>query len=155
MKTLYFFDRCFWCLEDFFSYIDGVVETEVGYANGHTKNPTYEQVGSGTTGYEEVCKVVFNEAILPIDTLVFQFFQKLNPRKIYTLEESADHENQSAIYYSLEKDKDTILKVKQEIEETYKNPLLTVVEPLTSYYTAEEEHQHYFKKHPEEAICKI
>lgn len=155
MKQVLFFDKCFWCLEDFFSYIDGVVETEVGYANGHTANPTYHEVGDGGTGYEEVCKVTFDDSRISLNDLCISFFMKLNPKKVYTEEEKRLRENQSKVIYCDKTDKSIILKAKAEIEQKYGSELLTQVEPLVCYYKAEEEHQHYFKKHPEEAICRI
>lgn len=155
MKEIYFYDKCFWCLENFFSYIEGVVETEVGYANGNTNNPSYYEVGDGHTGHEEVCKVCYDETIVSLESLLESFFKKLNPRKVYTEEEKTLRENQSAVIYNNDADLETILRIKQQIENTFQNELLTKVEPLKYYYKAEEEHQHYFKKHPEEAVCKL
>ncbi len=155
MKEILFYSKCFWCLEDFFSYVNGVTQTEVGYANGHTLNPTYKEVCDGQTGYEEVCKVYYNEDIVTIEKLLEDFFEKLNPKRIYKEEEKLLRQNQSSVLYTSEIDRNIILKVKETIENKNNNKLLTKVEPLKCYYRAEEEHQHYFKKYPNEASCPI
>lgn len=155
MKEIYFFDKCFWCLEDFFSNINGVISTQVGYANGHTKNPTYYEVGEGNTGYEEVCKVCYDETVVSLEELTNAFFKKLNPAKIHSDADALLRDNQSAVIFTNAGDAEIILRVKEEIELKYNNKLLTKIVPLSNYYIAEDEHQHYYKKHPDEASCPI
>lgn len=156
MKEILFFDKCFWCLEDFCSYIDGVTATEVGYANGNPDIiPEYYEVGKGETGYEEVARVFYDEGKVSLEELCTQFLERLNPRKTFTNEEKLLRENQSKIIFVDYRDAERIEAVKSAIEEKYGNKLLTTIEPLVNYYTAEEEHQHYFKKHPEEAACAL
>jgi len=153
MKEVYFFDRCFWCLEEFFSLIPGVINTEVGYANGHTDNPTYYEVGDGMTGYEEVCKVQYNEAIVSLETLVEEFFNRLNSLGVHTPKERLLRENQSKIIYSNKADVVTLFRVKTNASKHYNKVFMTKIEPLNTYYKAEEEHQHYFKRNPQEKVC--
>lgn len=154
VKEILFFDKCFWCLEDFCSYLDGVVATEVGYANGNPDIvPEYYEVGRGETGYEEVARVFYDEEKISLEEICTQFLEKLNPRKVYSDEEKLLRENQSKIIYVDHRDAGRIEAVKAAVEERYGNQLLTVIEPLHNYYTAEEEHQHYYKKHPEDASC--
>ena len=156
MKEMIFFDRCFWCLEAFFSNCPGVVATEVGYANGNPNIiPEYEEVGKGRTGYEEVCRVFFDEAQISVKELCHMFLIRLNPRRVFSEEEMKLRENQSKILFVDAFDCKEAEQAKEEIEETFHNHLLTTIEPLTIYYKAEEEHQHYFKRHPEEAACAI
>lgn len=156
MKELFFFDRCFWCLEDFFANTEGVVATEVGYANGNQSIvPEYYEVGKGETGYEEVCRVFFDEAVISVEELCRMFFMRLNPRRVYSEEESDLRENQSKVLFVDTLDRPLIEQAKQAVEEAFHNPLLTKIEPLSIYYKAEEEHQHYFARHPEEAACAL
>ena len=156
MKELIFFDRCFWCLEDFFSYVDGVCATEVGYANGNPEIiPEYYEVGTGKTGYEEVVRVFFDEDRLSICELCAIFWKRMNPAKIYTEEEKLLRDNQSKILFVDYADEAEILRTKDKLTAEYGDHLLTVIEPLQNYYRAEEEHQHYYKKHPEQAACAI
>lgn len=151
MKEIYFYSKCFWCLEDLFSSFDGVIHTEVGYANGRTKNPTYEEVCSGETGHEEVCKVVYDENVISLKSLLTVFFKNLDPTKQYNEIEQELRENQSAVIFSDGKDLPVILSQKSAIEAEFGNPMLTKIAPLSCYYKAESRHQHYFKNHPDEA----
>ena len=156
MKELLFFDRCFWCLEDFFSHMEGVLATEVGYANGNPDLvPAYYEVGKGNTGYEEVCRVFFDEERVSVHTLCTAFFQRLNPARRYTEEEKVLRENQSKVLFVDYADREAVICAKEAVEAQYQNKLLTQVEPLSIYYRAEEEHQHYFARHPEEAACAV
>lgn len=156
MKELMFFDRCFWCLEDFFANMEGVLATEVGYANGDPAIiPEYYEVGKGKTGYEEVARVIFDEEVIPLPEICRRFFKKLNPKKEYSAEEKLLRENQSKIIFVDFRDEEEIRRVKQAVTAEYGDHLLTQIEPLQRYFRAEEEHQHYFKKHPEEAVCAL
>lgn len=156
MKEICFYYRCFWCLEDFFSNIKGVVATEVGYANGNREIvPEYHEVGNGETGYEEVTRVYFDESVLSVYELCCLFFRRLNPKKTYQPEEKELRENQSKILFVDYWDEAAVKRAKEDTERSFDNPMLTKIEPLQIYYRAEEEHQHYFKKHPEEAACSL
>ena len=83
------------------------------------------------------------------------FFMRLNPRRVYSEEESDLRENQSKVLFVDTLDRPLIEQAKQAVEEAFHNPLLTKIEPLSIYYKAEEEHQHYFARHPEEAACAL
>ena len=74
MKEIYLAGGCFWGAEHYFRNIDGVVDTEVGFANGDTPSPTYEQVYTDTTGYAETVRVIYNPDALPLDELLRAFF---------------------------------------------------------------------------------
>lgn len=148
MKKIVFGGGCFWGVEKFFSRIPGVTQTEVGYANGITENPTYEEVCKDDTNFVEVCYVTYDEAVVSLDTILDRFWDIIDPT---TLNKQAGDEGtqyRSGIYYIDSADLDTILQSKKKIQEQCTQPVVTEVKPLEKYYSAEEYHQKYLDKNP-------
>lgn len=147
MKGIYLAGGCFWGVEEYFSRIDGVVETNVGYANGHKENPSYEQVCTGTTGHAETTYIKYDDHV-SLRELLKKFFRIINPTLLNRQGGDIGNQYRTGIYYIDESDKDIITEIMEEEQKKYKVPIVTEVLPLSSYYPAEEYHQKYLKKNP-------
>ena len=153
-KTIYFAGGSFWGTEHYFKLIDGVTETQVGYANGTTENSTYEQVRSHTTGHTETVCVRYDDSRISLDFLLDMFFKAIDP----TLKDQQGHDigpqYRTGIYYT---DPDELPRIQQRLNteaQRYATPLHTEVLPLKCFYPAEEYHQDYLDKNPD-GYCHI
>lgn len=148
MKEIVLAGGCFWGIEEFFSRIEGVLETEVGYANGRTPNPSYEDVCYKNTGYAEACFVKYDEVKLHLDKLLEKFWSVINPTTLNRQGPDLGSQYRTGIYYINEADKETIIKSKDQEQLKYDKKVVTEVKPLENYYIAEDYHQKYLKKNP-------
>jgi peptide-methionine (S)-S-oxide reductase len=130
------------------SRIDGVVETSVGYANGHVKNPSYERVCTGTTGHTETTYVKYDEKIISLEDILDKFWGIIDPTLSNRQGPDIGSQYRTGIYYMDEKDLKIINKTLEEQKGKYNNPIVTEIIPLRSFYKAEEYHQGYLKKNP-------
>ena len=144
---------CFWGVEKAFKALDGVLETTVGYANGFTDNPTYEEVCRNETGYKEAVKVVYQPNVVSLSTLIRAFFLCIDPRQQNRQGNDIGSQYQAGIYYVDEKDLDDIKPVYTNERMKY-DRFFVELEPLKNFYTAEEYHQDYLDKHPN-GYCHI
>ena len=148
-KHIYLAGGCFWGTEHFFKQIDGVVETEVGFANGQTDNPTYEQVYTDTTGYAETVHVTYNPDKVSLEFLLHMFFVAIDPTSLNKQGHDEGTRYRTGIYYTDEADVPTIEKVYAEEQSKYAQPLAVEKLPLLNFYPADEYHQDYLDKHPD------
>ena len=154
MKKIVLAGGCFWGVEEFISRINGVISTEVGYANGRTENPTYEDVCTKNTFFAEVCLVEYDENILSLEELLNEYWQIVDPTTLNRQGPDLGSQYRTGIYYIDESDLDIILKSKENNQKNYEKKIVTEVLPLTNYYKAEEYHQKYLKKNPN-GYCHI
>lgn len=148
-KEIYLAGGCFWGTEHFFKLIDGVVETQVGFANGHTENPTYKDVYTDTTGFAETVRVVYDADRVPLEFLLNMFFKAIDPTSLNRQGHDEGTRYRTGIYYTSEAELPTINKVYSEQQALYAQPLVVEREPLQNFYTAEEYHQDYLDKNPQ------
>lgn len=148
MKTIYLAGGCFWGMQRFLDSAKGVKETVVGYANGRTENPTYEQVKHENTGHAETVKVVYDENVLTEKALLHRFLQVIDPFSVNKQGEDEGEQYRTGIYFVDESD---LQIAKEEIalleKETGKKCAVEVC-PLENFYLAEEYHQKYLVKNP-------
>ena len=148
LRTIYLAGGCFWGVQAYMRRVKGVASTEVGYANGTTKDPTYEQVCSSATGHAETVRIEYAPEIISIKELLEHFFHIIDP----TLKnrQGNDHGSQyrTGIYFTEKEDEKEILKYIRDITPSYRGTIVTEVEPLTVFYPAEEYHQSYLEKNP-------
>lgn len=154
MKRIFFGGGCFWGVEKYFSIIKGVKETQVGYANGNIKNPTYKDVCGDDTEFVEVCKVCYDPTEISLDKLLDKFWDIIDPTLVNRQGNDVGTQYRTGIYYEDEEDLSTIILSKRKAETLYKNHVVTEVKLLESYYPAEEEHQKYLEKNPN-GYCHI
>ncbi len=147
-KEIYFAGGCFWGTEYFFQQIRGVLETEVGYANGKTENPTYEDVLTHTTGFAEAVKVVYDPDQVDINLLIDLYFDTIDPTSINKQGNDVGEQYRTGIYTT---DAETAAIVKERVAKhalNYSKPLAIETVPLQNFYKAEEYHQDYLEKNP-------
>lgn len=148
MKDIILAGGCFWGIEEFLSRIEGVVETEVGYANGRTQNPTYEEVCYKNTGFAEVCRVKYNETTLSLEKLLEKYWGIINPTTLNRQGPDIGSQYRTGIFYVGDEDLEIILQSKEKEQKKYEKRIVTEIKPLENYYKAEEYHQKYLKKNP-------
>jgi peptide-methionine (S)-S-oxide reductase len=147
---------CFWCTEAKFKELRGVVKVTSGFAGGHTLNPTYEQVCTGTTGHAEACNIVFDPKQITFDELLEVFFTDHDPTQLNRQGNDVGTQYRSAIFYHnvIQKQKAEYYIKKINGEKAYPNPVVTQVAPFTVFYKAEGYHQNYFSKNGNVPYCK-
>ncbi len=148
-KHIYLAGGCFWGTEHFFKQIDGVIETEVGFANGQTDKPTYEQVYTDTTGYAETVHVTYDPDMVSLEFLLRMFFVAIDPMSLNKQGHDEGTRYRTGIYYTDEADVPIIEKVYAEEQSKYAQPLAVEKLPLLNFYSADEYHQDYLDKHPD------
>ena len=154
MKDIYFAGGCFWGTEHYFKQVRGVMSTAVGYANGNTDNPTYEQVYTDLTVYAETVHIVYDPEVVSLTLLLELFFRSIDPTSLNRQGEDCGTRYRTGIYYTSEEDTTTIKEVYSGIERIIGEPLMVEVEPLRNFYAAEEYHQDYLDKNPR-GYCHI
>jgi peptide-methionine (S)-S-oxide reductase len=141
---------CFWCMQPPFDKLDGVLDTVVGYAGGQEKNPTYEQVSSGTTGHTEAMRVVYDPQKISYQELLRVFWHNIDPLVANRQFCDAGTQYRSEIFAH---DDDQLTAAQESLAEIEKSkrfeqPIKTKISRLTSFYPAEDYHQDYYKKNP-------
>ena len=153
-NEIYLAGGCFWGLEEYMSRIDGVVDTTVGYANGNTENPTYEEVCYNNTGHAETVHVMYDANEISLEDILAYFFRVVDPTSLNKQGNDVGSQYRSGIYYTDEADLPVIEKVVTALASEYEKPIVTEVLALDGYYLAEEYHQDYLKKNPN-GYCHI
>ena len=148
-KEIYLAGGCFWGTEHYFKQIEGVVETEVGFANGHTASPTYKEVYTDTTGYVETVYVKYDSNVVNLEFLLQMFFKAIDPTSLNKQGHDEGTRYRTGVYYTSADDLHTIEKVFSEEQKKYQQPLAVEKLPLENFYTAEEYHQDYLDKNPD------
>lgn len=143
---------CFWGAERMFWKLDGVWVTAVGYAAGHTPNPTYQEVCSGQTGHNEVVRVVFDPARVSLETILATFWEGHDPTQGMRQGNDVGTQYRSGIYYHSDAQRDAAIASKARYEAALKDrglgSITTEIEPAGPFYFAEEYHQQYLAKNP-------
>jgi len=153
MKKIYLAGGCFWGAEKYISLIPGVVTTKVGYANGNTVNPTYEQV-CNNSGHAETVEVVYEPEKIALSKLLSLFYDAIDPTSLNKQGGDEGVQYRTGIYYTDEADKEVIEESLDALGERIKKPVVIEALKLDNFYPAEEYHQKYLKKNPCE-YCHI
>lgn len=146
---------CFWCIEACFQDLEGIISVTSGYAGGQIENPTYKQVCEGTTGHAEVARILYDDEILTFDELLEVFWFVHDPTQLNRQGNDVGTQYRSVIFYHDEIQKELSEKYKRTLtaDRVWDKPIVTLVEPLTNYYPAEDYHNNYFALHPENPYC--
>jgi peptide-methionine (S)-S-oxide reductase len=146
---------CFWCSEAVYEQVRGVVAVESGYANGRFENPSYEQVGTGTTGHNEVVRVSFDPAQVSLREVLEIFFVIHDPTSLNRQGADAGTQYRSGIYWTSPAQAEVAREVMDEVARSgaCDRPVVTELVALGNYSRAEDYHQHYFAQHPERSYC--
>ena len=149
MDIIYLAGGCFWGTQHYMSLIEGVVDTEVGYANGKVADPTYKQVYTDLTGHVECVKVVYDRDMISLETLCRLYFRSIDPLLVNRQGEDVGTRYRTGIYWINEADKAPVDQVYDDVQAGYESPLAVERTPLECFYSAEEYHQKYLIKNPE------
>lgn len=146
---------CFWCTEAIFQELEGVITVIAGYAGGDTKNPTYDDICTGTTGHAEVIQIKYNPSIIDFNLLLEIFFKTHNPTTLN--QQGADRGTQyrSAVFFhnAVQREKAQEIIADLTIAKVFDDPIVTEVTPINNYYEAENYHQNYFANNPGNGYC--
>lgn len=147
---------CFWCIEACYKDLKGVVSVTSGYSGGHTDNPTYKEVCSGTTGHAEIARIVYDDAVISFDELLEMFWFVHDPTQLNRQGNDIGTQYRSVIFYHNDEQRATAEAYKQrlEAEKVWDRPIVTEISPLTNYYPAEDYHNNYFELNPGNAYCQ-
>ena len=147
MKTIYFAGGCFWGTQKYFDQFDGVVRTEVGYANGPDTPVTYEDV-CRSSGHAETVLVEFDENVISLEELIKYYFMVIDPVAVNRQGHDTGIQYRTGIYYTDPEMIGTIRKVYEDEEKRAGVKFAVEAEPLRNFFTAEEYHQKYLDKNP-------
>ena len=147
-RDIWFAAGCFWGAQKFFKLVDGVVFTEVGFANGRTANPTYKEVYTDTTGYAECVHVRYNPNTVSLERLSELYFKIIDPLSLNKQGEDEGTRYRTGIYYADSNDLAVLKPLFVRQEQQLQSPLAVELEPLTNFYPAETYHQDYLDKNP-------
>jgi peptide-methionine (S)-S-oxide reductase len=147
-ETATFGAGCFWGVEEKFRTTPGVVDTEVGYAGGHTDNPTYKQVCSKSTGHAEVVQLKYDPEKITYEALLEIFFEMHDPTQVNRQGPDVGDQYRSVIFYHTPEQKQAAETMKAELDEgdRYSRPIATQIEKAPTFWPAEDYHQEYFNK---------
>jgi peptide-methionine (S)-S-oxide reductase len=148
---------CFWCLEAVYEELRGVESVVSGYAGGSVPDPSYEEVCAGTTGHAEVVQLTFDPRVASFRELLEVFFTIHDPTTLNRQGGDVGTQYRSAVFYHSPEQKETAEQVIKVLEEArvWDAPVVTEVVPLEKFYPAEDYHQGYFRRNPQQPYCRV
>jgi peptide-methionine (S)-S-oxide reductase len=147
---------CFWCTEAVFVDVKGVVSVASGYSGGKVKNPSYEEVCTGSTGHAESIQVSFDPSKVSYTELLEIFWNVHDPTTLNRQGNDEGTQYRSAIFYHNEEQRNLAEQYKKQLTAShiFKNPIVTEITPFTNFYKAENYHQNYFALNPNQTYCQ-
>ncbi|MBB6328296.1 peptide-methionine (S)-S-oxide reductase [Algoriphagus iocasae] len=148
---------CFWCTEAVFQRLKGVHKVVSGYSNGIIENPSYQEVCSGTTGHNEVIQVYFDPKVISLHKILEVFFATHDPTSLNRQGADSGPQYRSGIYYVSETQQKLAKELKEQLNESgvFDKHIVTEIEPLLSFYPAENYHQDYFNQNGHQPYCQF
>lgn len=153
LQTITLAGGCFWCTEAVYELVDGVESVESGYANGHVRGPSYEQVCGGDTGHAEVVRVRFDADRISLREVLEIFFTIHDPTTLNRQGNDVGTQYRSGIYWSEPGHEAVVREVTAEANAAHGGRVVTELAALDNYWRAEDYHQHYFANHPQQGYC--
>lgn len=148
LETATFAGGCFWCMEEPFDELDGVVSTLSGYAGGHLQNPTYDDVTAGTSGHAEVVQITYDPGEVSYETLLFVFWRNVDPFDAGGQFCDRGGSYRTAIFYETKEQQRVARASKRRVSRKFSRAVVTEIEALDEFYPAENYHQDYYKRNP-------
>jgi peptide-methionine (S)-S-oxide reductase len=155
VESAYLGGGCFWCMEAVFQRIPGVKSVVSGYAGGHTDNPTYPQVCTGTTEHAEVTRIDFDPKAISYEKLLDYFWDAHDPTTLNRQGADEGTQYRSIILYTSDAQRDAAQKSKVEAQKKFRSRIVTEIVPLKKFYPAEGYHQDYYNHNPNQPYCRI
>jgi len=146
---------CFWCVEAVYERIAGIKSVVSGYAGGTRPNPTYEEVGTGTTGHAEVVQVEFDPEVISYEKILELFWKAHDPTSLNRQGADVGTQYRSLILYADQAQRKTAEASRREAAKHFERPIVTQIEALTVFYRAEDYHQDYYKQNPYAGYCSF
>jgi peptide-methionine (S)-S-oxide reductase len=140
---------CFWQVEEAFRELPGVMDTAVGYEGGDVDNPTYEQVCTGKTGHTEVVEVTFDPEKTSYDEILAKYFATHDPTQMNRQGPDVGFQYRSVIFSNSEEQTEAARKAIEQAQSSFRDPIVTTIEPAATFWRAEEYHQCYLQKRQE------
>lgn len=137
---------CFWCIEAAYKQLDGVISATSGYMGGAKKNPTYEDICSGSSGHAEVVQVVFDPKKIPLEKVLAWFWDLHDPTTLNRQGKDVGDQYRSVVFYHSEEQKKTAEASKVAAKANFKDPIVTEITPVSQFYPAENYHQDFYKE---------
>jgi peptide-methionine (S)-S-oxide reductase len=146
---------CFWCVQAIYERLPGVISATSGFAGGHTENPTYPKVCTGTTGHAEATQIVFDPAKISYAQLLDVFWQAHDPTTLNRQGDDIGTQYRSVIFYHSEQQKLIAEKSLREAQENFSSHIVTEIVPLKKFYPAEAYHQGYYDANTNQSYCRL
>ncbi|WP_019675392.1 peptide-methionine (S)-S-oxide reductase MsrA [Arsukibacterium perlucidum] len=148
---------CFWCLESALNQLQGVERAVSGYMGGHTDNPDYRSICTGTTGHAEVVQVHFNPDQISFEQLCQVFFALHDPTQLNRQGNDVGTQYRSVLFFHSEQQAATARDIIKQLttEQLFDQPIVTELSPVTTFYQAEDYHQGYFLQNPQQGYCQF
>ena len=152
IETAVFAGGCFWGVEYMMQRVPGVISVKSGYMGGHVRQPSYEQVRTGTSGHAEVVKIDFDPRVASFETLARLFFEIHDPTQADGQGPDIGHQYRSAVFYTTEEQRDVAQKLVRELKEKG-HDVVTSIERARTFWPAEDYHQNYYRNKGTEPYC--
>lgn len=148
---------CFWCLEPIYADLKGITKVEVGYSGGGVPNPSYQLVCTGSTGHAEAVQIWFDPQVISFKEILDIFFTFHDPTTLNRQGADVGTQYRSAIFYHTDEQEATAYQVIREMQAAgiWNGPFVTEVTPFKTFFKAEQYHQGYFERNPDQGYCRV
>ncbi len=148
---------CFWCVEAVYEMLDGVIRVESGYSGGTVKNPSYREVCTGSTGHAEVAQITFDTTKTSIEEILKVFFTVHDPTSLNKQGADIGTQYRSVIFYRNDHQRNIAKRIIDDLNnnQVYDKPVITQLDPFTTFYKAEDYHQDYYNQNKEAPYCRL
>jgi peptide-methionine (S)-S-oxide reductase len=155
METSILGGGCFWCTEAVFERVEGIKDVISGYAGGEILNPTYKQICTGTTGHAEVIKIIYDPKVITYEQLLQIFAECHDPTTLNRQGADVGTQYRSTIMYLSDSQEKAARLWKESLSDKFVDPVVTEIIPAPKFYKAEEYHQDYYTKNPNQGYCSV
>lgn len=157
LETITLAGGCYWCVEAVYENLNGVKLAISGYSGGKTINPSYEEVGSGQSGFAEVVQITYDKKIVDLEQILKVFFTVHDPTTLNRQGGDVGTQYRSAIFYKNQEQKQIASSIIAALKKAkaYDDPIVTTLEPLTKFYKAEDYHQNYYANNKNQPYCQM
>jgi peptide-methionine (S)-S-oxide reductase len=157
LDTATFAAGCFWCVEAIYQNVKGVHKVISGFSGGKVKNPTYEEVCTGTTGHAEACQILYDPKEVSFVDLLEIFWKTHDPTTLNRQGNDVGTQYRSAVFYHNQEQKQLAEEYRKKLDKSgiYDSPVVTEIIPYTNFYKAEDYHQNYFNDNRDQPYCRL
>ncbi|MDK8347184.1 peptide-methionine (S)-S-oxide reductase MsrA [Brevibacterium sp. UMB1308A] len=154
-RTITLANGCFWCFDAVVRRARGVIDAVSGYIGGHVDNPTYHQVCSGTTGHAEAVAVTYDPDTIPEHVILGMFFTTHDPTSLNRQGHDVGTQYRSAMFYQDQEQKERFQHAIDQAQQFYDRPIVTTLEPLSTFFPADNVHQDFYTRNPGNGYCSF